>query len=264
MNRKKLFFGIFIAAALIVLYTPILLIIVFAFSESGTISLSSFEFGFANFRELFTDTRILTAIFNTLFIATVAAFLATVIGTMASVGMLKMKRRAQSGLMALNLTPLINATIVTSFSLVLMFATLGMLSMGYIRLILAHTLVALPIVMIIVLPKLRNMDNSLFDAAMDLGAKPSQALLKVVIPQLMPALIGAFLVGFTISVDEFIITNFNNSGIDTIPTLVYARFGFRVQGVMRALSALVFLAIFVALVIVNARMSRKKRSASAG
>lgn len=243
------------------MYLPILLIVIFSFSEGSGISFSDFEFGLQNYRDLFNNNVILEAIFNSLLIATIAAFTATIIGTMACVGMMKMRKRTRGVMMALNLTPMINATIVTAFSLVLLYATLGMVNMGYIRLILAHTLVALPIVMLIVLPKLRGLDKNMFEAAQDLGATPSQAFFKVMIPLLFPAMLGAFLVGFTLSVDEFIITNYNNADIVTIPTIVYAPRSFRWQPSFRALSAIVFMVVILALIIVNFKLSRnaKKR-----
>ena len=160
--------------------------------------------------------------------------------------------------MALNLVPLINATIVTGFALMIMFGTLGMQHAGWTRLILAHTLVALPIVMLIILPRLRSMDKSQYDAACDLCAKPTKAFFSVIIPQIMPAMFGAFLVGFTLSVDEFIITNYNNAGIVTLPTLVYAATRRPMPPAFRALAAIVFLTVIMVLLLVNWRMSKKK------
>jgi len=261
-KKKKIIFGIIIFTVLALMYLPILTIIVFSFHEGGVISFQGFQFGFGVFRDLFAgehSDRIWEAVINSLVIATMAAAIATIIGTLASFAMLRMTKRGKSILMALNLAPMVNATIVTSFALMLMFALLGMQNAGYMRLILAHTLVAMPVVMLIILPRLRGMDASQFDAAQDLGAKPMQAFLQVIVPQILPAMIGAFLVGFTLSVDEFIITNYNNAGVITIPTLVYAATRRPMPAEFRALSALVFITILLGLVLVNWRMSKKRK-----
>jgi len=258
LNKKKLIFGTLIFTVLAAMYIPILVIFIFSFTAGAVINFSDFEFTFQLYRDLINNDRIMEAVFNTLLIAAIAAFLATIIGTMACVGMMKMRRRSKGLMMGLNLTPMINATIVTGFSLVLLFVLLGIVNQGYIRLILAHTLVALPIVMLIVLPRMKSLDPNVFEAAQDLGATPSQAFFQVMVPLLMPAMIGAFLVGFTISVDEFIITNYNNAGVTTIPTLVYQ--GRRPMAAeFRALSSIVFFTVIMALIIVNIVISRKQK-----
>ena len=259
VNKKKIIFGIIIGVALAILYVPILTIIIFSFHEGTVISFQSFQFGFQLFRNLFSDDRILTAIRNSLIIATSAALIATIIGTLASFAMLRMGKRAKGAMMGLNLTPMVNATIVTGVALMIMFGVLGMQTWGWTRLILAHTLVALPIVMIIILPRFKGMDSPQYDAAQDLGANQIQAFIKVIFPQILPAMIGAFLVGFTLSVDEFIITNYNRAGIITIPSLVYMSSFAPTPAEFRALSAIVFFVVLAALFIVNWRLSKRKK-----
>jgi len=257
-NKKKLFFGLFIFSVLTFVYLPLIIVMAFSFTEGTTISFQNFEFSLQLYRDLFENDRLIEALLNTLIIAGISALLATVIGTMACVGMMKMKKRARGIMMAVNLIPLVNATIVTGFMLMLLYSTFGMIEYGYIRLILAHTLIALPIVILVVLPKLRGLDQNVFEAAQDLGATPSQAFFSVMIPMLFSAMLGAFLVGITLSVDEFVITNYNNHGVATLPTLIY-------QGrspaapEFRALSTIVFFTVIVILIALNIRMARKEK-----
>jgi len=261
MTKKKLIFGALIFVALLAMYLPILLLVVFSFSETNVLRLDNFEFGFGLWRDLFSHERIWRAVFNTILIAVLSAGIAVIIGTMACVSIQRMRRRSRGLLVGLSQTPLINADIVTSFSLVMFFVTIGMFNMGFVKLILAHTLICIPIVILIILPRLKSLDQSLFDAAMDLGAKPSQALFQVVIPQLMPAMMGAFLVGFTLSINDFVIAQFNNDGVDTISTLVfgYARARHGIPPEFRALSALIFVTVVLAVVLVNLRLRKKVR-----
>lgn len=262
MKKKlltRLGFGLFLWLVLLVMYLPIFILVVFSFSETRTIDFGNFEFGFGLYRELFQDQDIREAVINTVIIATISAFVATIIGTMACVGILRMKRRAKNAVMTLNQAPLVNADIVTSFSLVLFFVLLGFYDMGYFKLILAHTLICLPIVILIVLPRMRALDANLFEAAQDLGAKPMHALFSVVIPQLLPAMITAFLLGFTFSLDDFIITQFNNDGVETISTLVFGATRRGVPPVFRALSTLMFASVIIVLIIVNIRLSKQRK-----
>jgi spermidine/putrescine transport system permease protein len=244
-----------------VLYLPILLIVMFSFSESNIISFSNgFNFGFGLFAALFHNAEIMEAVWHTVLIAVVSAFIATVIATMAGVGILSMKRRRKTAIMALNQLPIINADIVTSFSLVLLFVSLGLTNVGFFKLFLAHTLIALPFALLTIMPRLRQLDDNLFDAALDLGATPFRAFLTVIVPQLLPAMLNAFLLGFTLSLDDFAITQYNNDDISTISTEVYGAMNRRhIPPEMRALTTIIFVAIFCILVIINIVIKNKKK-----
>jgi len=258
MNKKKLIFGSFIFLVLVAMYLPIILLSIFSFSEARIMNFGDFQFGMGLYRELLANDMLVNAIINTIFIAAISAFIATLIGTIAAVGINNMRKRGKTGMMILTLIPIINASIVTSFALVLFFVEFGFFT-GYLRLIMAHVLISMPIVILVILPRLRTLDSSLFDAAMDLGAKPSQALFSVIIPQLIPAMIGAFLVGFTLSLDDYIITQYNSGDINTISTLIFTTAKGPLPAVYRALSAVVFFLVILVLVVINFKVTKKRR-----
>jgi len=251
----------FVPLVIALLYLPILLIVVFSFSTANVISFSNFQFGFDLFIGLFQDEAIMEAIWHTLLIAVISAFISTIIATMAGVGILSLKTKRRSAIMALNQLPIINADIVTSFSIVLFFVTIGITNAGFFKLFLAHTMISLPFALLTIMPRLRQLDDNLFDAALDLGATPFRAFITVIIPQLLPAMVNAFLLAFTLSLDDFVITQYNNDGVSTISTLVYGAInkGF-IPPELRALTTIIFLAIFVILVImcVGSKRNEKK------
>jgi len=260
INLRKILYGIFIWTIIAVIYSPIIVLVVFSFSETAFIDFGNFQFGFDLYRQLFANRAITEAIINTFVVAIVAALTATFIGTVACVGILAMKKRTRGFVMSLNQIPLINATIITSFSLMILFITLGIFNAGYIQLILSHTLLCLPVVALVVLPRLRSLDPNLFEAAQDLGARPVHALFSVVIPQLIPAMIVAFLLGFTFSLDDFIITQHNRGAgaVSTISTIAYsARNG--PPAALRALSTLLFGVVVIVVIALNVGLWRRQR-----
>ncbi|MDR1917786.1 MAG: ABC transporter permease [Christensenellaceae bacterium] len=260
-QKTPKFTSTFVLIVIAILYLPILLIVLFSFSENNVVSFSNdFNFGFGLFAALFNNADIMDAVWHTFLIAVVASFIATIIATMAGVGILSMKQKRRSAIMALNQLPIINADIVTSFSIVLLFVTLGLTNVGFFKLILAHTLIALPFALLMIMPRLRQLDDNLFDAALDLGATPFRAFLTVIIPQLLPAMLNAFLLGFTLSLDDFAITQYNNDDISTISTEVYGAMNRRyIPPEMRALTTIIFVAIFCILVIINVVIKNKKK-----
>jgi spermidine/putrescine transport system permease protein len=256
----------FVLFVIAVLYLPILLIVLFSFSENNIISFSGgFNFGFGLFGELFSNYDIMSAVGHTVLVALIASLIATVTATMAGVGIIKMRPKQKSAVMALNQLPIINADIVTSLSIVLFFVTLGVTNAGYFKLILTHTLIALPFALLTIMPQLRQLDDNLFDAALDLGATPFRAFTTVIIPQLLPAMLNAFLLGFTLSLDDFVITQYNNDGISTISTTVWGAInkGY-IPAEFRALTTIIFIAIFCILVIININSKNKKEKKQNG
>lgn len=256
--KRKLLFGLLIWGMLLIIYLPIFILVIFSFSE-GPMSFQNFQFGLGTWSAFFGDRRLMGAVQNTVIVATVSALLAVIMGTVASVGIVRLRRRTQGVIMTMNQVPFINATIVTAVSLALFFATIGFISTGWLTLILAHTLICLPVVILIVLPRLRSLDKNLFEAAQDLGARPFYALFRVIIPQLMPAMITAFLLGFTLSLDDFIITQFNSGGVETISTYVYNASRRGVQPALRALSAFIFFFVVLMIIIINIRFSKQQK-----
>ncbi len=238
-----------ILAVAAIVYLPILLLIYLSFSN-----------GLEFYVELFTTSEYMTAIGNTLLIAVVASLIATIIASMAATGILYLGKRTRAVTMAVNQLPVINADIVTSFSLVLLFVSLGLTNFGLLKLLLAHILIALPFCLLTILPKMRQLDANLIDAALDLGASPFKAFTSVIVPQLVPAMIQAFLLGFTLSLDDFVITQYNNSGVPTISTVIYGAISRRdIPDAFKALTTIIFVVILLVLVVMNFNAARVRK-----
>ncbi|MCQ2381695.1 MAG: extracellular solute-binding protein [Clostridia bacterium] len=239
----------FVLLIMAIVYLPILLLVFLSFND-----------GLAYYVQLFTTTEYMSAVGNTLLIAVVASLIATIIASMAATGILYLGKRTRAITMAVNQLPVINADIVTSFGLVLLFVSVGMTNMGLLKLLLAHILIALPFCLLTILPKMRQLDANLIDAALDLGASPFKAFSSVIIPQLVPAMIQAFLLGFTLSLDDFVITQYNNSGVPTISTVVYGAISRRdIPDAFKALTAIIFVVILLVLVVMNLNAARIRK-----
>ncbi|MCM1404419.1 MAG: extracellular solute-binding protein [Prevotella sp.] len=240
---------ILVLLVMAVIYLPILLLVFLSFSD-----------GLGYYVELFTTAEYMSAVGNTLLIAVVASLIATLMAAMAATGILYLGKRTRAITMAVNQLPVINADIVTSFGLVLLFVGLGMTNLGLLKLLLAHILIALPFCLLTILPKMRQLDANLIDAALDLGASPFKAFTSVIIPQLVPAMVQAFLLGFTLSLDDFVITQYNNSGVATISTVVYGAISRRdIPDAFKALTTLIFVVILLVLVIMNLNAARIRK-----
>lgn len=244
----------FVLLIMAIIYLPVLLLVFLSFSD-----------GLQYYVELFTNAHYMQAVGNTLLIAFVSSLIATIIATMAATGIIYLGKRSKALTMTLNQLPIVNADIVTSFSLVLLFVGLGLTNFGLLKLILAHVLIALPFCLLTVLPKLRQLDTNLIDAALDLGATPWRAFTSVIVPQLVPAMVQAFLLGFTLSLDDFVITQYNNSGVPTIATVVYGAISRRdIPNAFKALTTIIFAVILIVLVIMNVRVGRQRRGLKLG
>jgi len=256
---KKILARVFIWSVLFIMYLPIFLLVLFSFSENILISFSDFKFGFGLYVKMFQNEDIGIAVFNTLVIAAVSGLIATVMGTVACMGIMAMKRRTRNTIMSLNQVPIVNADIVTAFAVMLFFVTLGLTSAGWFKLILAHTLISVPFVVLVVLPRFRQLDANLFEAGQDLGASPLRSLFMVVIPQLIPAMVSGFFLAFTLSLDDFIVTLYNSDGVKTISTLVYGATKKAVPPEFRALSATFFFVVLAILLVYNWRSAKNKK-----
>lgn len=200
---------------------------------------------------MFSNRTIMEALGNTLTIAFWAAAAATVVGVMACIGLNAMKEKHRSFFMGLNNIPLLNADIVTGISLMLSFLLFG-ISLNYGTVLFAHITFCIPYVILSVMPKFRQLENHTFEAALDLGASPAYAFFKVVLPDIMPGIISGFLLSFTMSVDDFVITHFTRgAGINTLSTLVYSQVKVGIRPTLYALSTVIFAAVFVILILVN-------------
>lgn len=247
---KKVLKGIYLALIILFLYLPIFTLMVLSFNEGKTMNAWT-GFSFRWYREMFSNRTIMEALGNTLTIAFWAAAAATVVGVMACIGLNAMKEKHRSFFMGLNNIPLLNADIVTGISLMLSFLLFG-ISLNYGTVLFAHITFCIPYVILSVMPKFRQLENHTFEAALDLGASPAYAFFKVVLPDIMPGIISGFLLSFTMSVDDFVITHFTRgAGINTLSTLVYSQVKVGIRPTLYALSAVIFAAVFVILILVN-------------
>lgn len=247
---KKVLKGIYLALIILFLYLPIFTLMVLSFNEGKTMNAWT-GFSFRWYREMFSNRTIMEALGNTLTIAFWAAAAATVVGIMACIGLNAMKEKHRSFFMGLNNIPLLNADIVTGISLMLSFLLFG-ISLNYGTVLFAHITFCIPYVILSVMPKFRQLENHTFEAALDLGASPAYAFFKVVLPDIMPGIISGFLLSFTMSVDDFVITHFTRgAGINTLSTLVYSQVKVGIRPTLYALSTVIFAAVFVILILVN-------------
>ena len=237
------------------LYLPILTLIVLSFNDAKSMSVWT-GFSLHWYEELFQSRLMMGAIVNTLSIAILAALIATVIGTMAVLGMAAMKPRQENVLMAFNNIPMLNADIVTGIALMLFFLMISW-PRGYMSILFSHTTFCIPYVILSVKPRLNKNTDRLFEAALDLGASEKYAFRKIVLPELKPGIMSGFLLSFTMSVDDFIITYFTRgAGINTISTLIYSEVKIGIRPSLFALSTIIFVTALVVLIIVNVRQNR--------
>ena len=204
------------------------------------------------------------ALRNTLFIAVVSAAAATVLGTMAAIGINSMKRLPRRIMMNVTNFPMVNPEIVTGVSLMLLFVSavrlFGGRSLGMASLIAAHITFCLPYVILSVLPKLRQMDPNLYEAAQDLGCPPLKAFFKVVLPEIMPGVVTGMIMAFTLSIDDFVISYFTSGTTQTLPIYIYSMTRKRISPEINALSTVLFAVIMVLLIIINVRNLKDKGS----
>ena len=255
----------YMALIFIFLYAPILVLIIFSFNDTDTMSRSVF-YGFSLrwYKRLFEDRMILTALINTLVIAVVASIVSTVLGTLAAIGINGMGKKMRRLVMNITNFPMVNPEIVTGVSLMLLFVFISNkikgLGLGLGTLIIAHITFCLPYVIMSVLPKLRQMDENLYEAALDLGCTPRRALFKVVLPEIRPGIVTGLIMAFTLSIDDFIISYFASGTTQTLSIYIYSMTRKRISPEINALSTLMFLVIMILLVIVNLRQSADRRA----
>ena len=252
---------------LVVLYAPIVFIAVFSFTESKVLG-NWTGFSTKLYTNLFTGSMqgtgsLMSAIQNTLIIALIAACVSTVLGTIAAIGIHNMRGKAKQAISFLNNIPMLNPDIITGVSLFLLFVFLH-ISQGYVTVVLAHITFCTPYVVLSVLPKLTQMNPNIYEAALDLGATPFQALRKILIPMLKPGMISGFILAFTMSLDDFAVTFFTRGtvGLDTLSTYIYtdARKG-GLTPELRPMITIMFVGILILLIIINLRKIRNSKNA---
>lgn len=254
--RNGIFGKIYTTLIFIFLYSPILLLIAFSFSSSKyTTKFGSFTFQW--YEELFSDGRLLGLLLNSLILAVISSIVATVLGTMAVVGICQMKKKAQKLILYVTNIPMTNPDIVTGVSLALLFVFFGSVIkvndvLSFWTLLIAHITFGLPYVILSVLPKMRQLDKSLVDAAMDLGCTYKQSFFKVVLPQIMPGVFSGMAMAFTMSIDDFVISYFvAGSTFTTLPIEIYSYTKKLISPTVYALFTLLFVVILVVMVAMN-------------
>ena len=266
------------ALAFVFLYAPIVLLIVFSFN-SGNSNMVWKGFSLHWYTKLFRNRIIMQSVYTTLLVSLLATIIATVAGTFAAIGFYAMRRRVRNPLMTVNNIPMMNADIVTGVSMCLLFVaffsgwgsfaawfnTLGLfrlpthLTMGFGTLLIAHIAFNVPYVIFNVTPKLKQLDIKLFEAALDLGCDPRQAFFKVILPEISPAILSAFLICLTYSIDDFMISYFNCGTVETLPIAIYSMTRKKVSPEIYALSTIMFVVILSIILISNAMESRGYR-----
>ena len=241
---------IYVALIFVFLYAPIGTLIVLSFNASKSRAKWG-GFTFKWYVELFQNEAIMQALTNTLLIAILSSVIATVIGTIAAIAINKMNRAGRTIWMGVTNIPMLNAEIVTGISLMLLFITVGM-RFGFMTILLSHITFSIPYVILSVMPRLKQLNPSTYEAALDLGAPPLKAFFKVVLPDLAPGIFSGLLMAFTMSLDEFIITHFTKGpGVDTLSTKIYSEVRKGIKPEMYALSTLIFVSVLILLLLIN-------------
>jgi len=284
MNRKpSLFSRLMTGLIFLFLYAPIFVLIVFSFNDSKSRSVWA-GFTLDWYDKLFHDQMILDALYTTLAVSVLASVIATIAGTFAAIGFYNMRKRWRTPLMTVNNIPMVNAEIVTGVSLCLFFVAFfnlwgdfahwaneafglqlpEQLYLGFGTMLIAHITFNIPYVILSIMPKLRQMDKNLVDAAQDLGCTWMQAFWKVVVPEIKPGIINGLLIAFTMSVDDFVISYFTaGSSTANLAMRIYAMTKKRISPEVNAVSTLLFITVLILLVIINVREARQEKARQA-
>ena len=251
----------YIFLVLAFLYAPILLLVVYSFNASKEIGTWSNEWNFSLYEMLFSNEKILKAVYNTLILAFVSASIATVLGTVGAIGTFYSKRKIQQIMGGATQIPVISAEIVTALSLAMIFVFLGFYR-TWASLIISHVVICFPFVYLNVLPKLKQLNPNLYEAGLDLGATPTKALFSIILPEILPGVFSGFMLAVTMSLDDYIVTTFTKpTTLDTISTYTYnayAKGGANTSvPALRALSTIIFVVVISVVIINNVRAGKK-------
>jgi len=258
---------IYLSLILVLMYAPIAVLIFFSFNESRSRAhWTGFTLNW--YVELFRDQRILSALSTTFTIALLSTLIAIILGTAAAIGINAMKPASKKALMSVNNIPVVNPDIVMGVSLMILFVFIFRLfssnmDLGYVTLLLAHLSFNTSYVVLSVLPKLRQMDKSIYEAALDLGATPLQGLAKVVMPEIMPGIVTGAMLAFTMSIDDFVVSFFTSgSGVENLSMVIYAMTKKGINPKINAISTLMFILVMALLYLVNMSDKRSKKKES--
>ena len=278
-QRPSVFSRLFMGLVFLFLYAPIFVLIVFSFNASNSRSVWA-GFSLDWYVELFQDSQIMSSLYTTLLVALLASVIATVAGTFAAIGFYNMKRRWRTPLMTVNNIPMMNAEIVTGVSLCLFFVasfgawdsfvtwmettyrlTAPRFAMGFGTLLIAHITFDIPYVILSVMPKLRQMDKNLVEAAQDLGCTWFQAFWKVVVPEIKPGIVNGMLIAFTMSVDDFVISYFTaGAKTSTLAMTIYGMAKRRISPKVNAVSTILFVTVLALLIIIKVREAKQEKA----
>ena len=260
----KILSRIYVALIILFLYAPVAVMVIFSFNGSGSVWVMN---GFSTrwYAGLTSDTAMMSALQHTLIIAVSSAFISTVLGTAAAVGITAIRRKMPKKIiMSVTQIPMMNADIVTGISLMLLFIFVGKLlglseSLGFLTVLISHITFNLPYVILSVIPKLKQTDPNLPEAAMDLGCTPIKAFFKVMLPSISTGIITGFIMAFTLSLDDFVISYFTCGHYQTLPIVIYSMTKKTVKPDAYALSTLIFITVFVLLILYNVLQSKSEK-----
>ena len=247
----------YVYSMLFLMYAPILLLIIYSFTNSKTIGIWE-DFTFNLYVTMFTHEEIMLALRNTLMVAICSALVSTLLGTAGAIGVFYSKKRIRKSFEFVGQIPILNPEIVTALSLSILITAIGA-SFNFFTLLIGHVVLTLPYVILSITPKLKQLDPNVYEAALDLGAKPSQALRKVIIPEIMPGVLSGFILSITLSLDDYIITAFTkNSSFTTLSTFIYGATAKKgsLPPELRALTTIIFVVTLLVLVLVNVYNNR--------
>lgn len=254
VKAKKIFSNIYLILIFIFLYAPIFALALFSFNDSK--SMARWQgFTFKWYQQLFHNDRIISALITTVVVAILASAIATVIGTISAIGIDRMRGSKKAMLLNINYLPVLNPDIVTAIGLMILFIFFNM-KLGFLTMLLAHITFNIPYVVLSVLPKLKQLPDNVEEAAMDLGAKPMYTLRKVILPQIKPGIISGFLIAFTMSIDDFIISFFNTgNGVTNLSIEVYSMAKRGIKPEINALTTLMFITVLILLLLSNRKQA---------
>ena len=254
---------VYLGLVLFFLYVPIFVLIVFSFNETKSRSVFS-GFTLDWYIRLFNNRIIISSLINTIIIACISSVISTVLGTLAAIGINNLRKVTKAVVMNITNMPIINPEIVTGVSLMLLFVFFAArmnLEFGFVTLLIAHITFNVPYVILNVMPKFNQMDPHIYEAAQDLGCSPVQAFRKVVLPEIMPGVISGFLMSFTYSLDDFVISYFTSgSTSQTLPITIYSMTRRKVSPEINALSTILFVIVLLVLLFTNVRSIKKERA----
>lgn len=248
---------IYLFLIILFLYLPIFVLIVASFNNSKVLGTWN-GFTLKWYREFFENKSIMNALKSTLVLAVMAAFIATVMGTLACLTISRMKKFRRAAIMSITNIPMLNAEIVTGLAFMLLFIGVGM-TLSFSTVLIAHVTFCIPYAVLSIMPKVQQIDNNMYEAALDLGASRTYAFFKITLPDIMPGVLSGFFLSFTMSLDDFIITHFTRgSGFDTLSTKIYTEVRKGIKPEMYALSTLLFVTVFLLLLLMNKAPAKKK------